>query len=145
MLHMDTMYNICCFNALKLNGKDTPLLNFTANIIEVLGFSWIHILSLNWLLLSLNCFSTLLNCTTAPLNQTAAGIATSLNYITTPLCTTGGTVYWIQLELHFVSKFNFSRCCKDYVLVITWPWVPAALGHYVTTVPVFGICAQGAM
>jgi len=43
MLHMDTMYNICCFNALKLNGKDTPLLNFTANIIEVLGFSWIHI------------------------------------------------------------------------------------------------------
>ena len=37
--HMDTMYNICCFNALKLNGKDTPLLNFTANIIEVLGFS----------------------------------------------------------------------------------------------------------
>ena len=46
-----------------------------------------------------------------------AGIATLLNYITTPLCTTGGTVYWIQLELHFVSKFNISRCCKDYRII----------------------------
>ena len=106
---------VCCSS---LNYSPEPLLDFTANIIEVLEFGWIHIctltsaiielfwasvLQLHWtvlllhwikLHLTLNCHCYSLNCTTAPLDETVVN------------CSYWWYSYWIQLELHFVSSIT---------------------------------------
>ena len=67
----------------------------------------------HWIVLQL--YWTVYYCST----ESNCRLALQLYWIILPLrCVLQvATVYWIQLELHFVSKFNISRCCKDYRII----------------------------